>query len=78
MISPAPIPTPATATAIGRPIASTEPNETDQHDDRERDADELRLGRRELRKRRAADLDLQAGQLRREVGELDPELRGWP
>ena len=28
MISPAPMPTPATATAIGRPIASTEPNDT--------------------------------------------------
>ena len=54
-----PAPTPAIAMPIGRPMASTDPNDDDQHDDGEGQADQLRLGWFELAERGAADLDPQ-------------------
>ena len=49
-----------------------------QHDDGEGEADELRLGRLELRKRVTGDLNLQAGLIRRKPADPGSDLRCPP
>ena len=59
-----PRPTPATATAIGQAHGQHRAERHDEDDDGEGEADQLGLGRLEPGEDLAADLDLQAGDLR--------------
>ena len=77
VMMPAPIPTPNSATPIGRPMAGTEPNEEDQDVDCEAETDQLGFGRFELAERLATDLHLETIDVGRpQIRDLGTDLAG--